>query len=237
MKKFFAVAMAILFCACFLADQAGALIYGPQLPTEDSDVFNGNPFYNNGGDGALQVYVKPDNGHTWRTYLKFNLSTIPDNSNITSAVLSLYCYFDIDNLSTPVNVHYVSNDNWFESSVTWNTQPLPSPGPANFLHDRKIAAEGWVNWDLLHSGNWNYPADLQDNQLSLLVRFAFDDTPGSYSTTASSKFHSKDQTTYPHLRPRLTIEYQAIPLPGTMILLGSGLVGFLGLGRRFQSRV
>jgi hypothetical protein len=57
-----------------------------------------------------------------RSYLKFDLSGIPDNAIITSAKLHLYRY-EGEAEGETIGSYYVSDDTWTESGITWNNAP------------------------------------------------------------------------------------------------------------------
>jgi hypothetical protein len=89
-------------------------------PTDDSYVSGWDPDLNYGSEDGLYVY---DGGTVgYKTYLKFNLSRISDGNTMTSATLVLYCNRALTG-AAPVGVHYLHNDNWNESTITWNNAP------------------------------------------------------------------------------------------------------------------
>ena len=60
--------------------------------------------------------VRPDNGADRRGLVKFNLSSIPANSTVTSATLYLN---EKDRKSGQTTYIYRVTSNWSESTVTW----------------------------------------------------------------------------------------------------------------------
>ena len=95
-------------------------------PTDDAFIEENAPLTNFGDDEVLRVGYSVTSGR-WRSYLQFDLKTIiPSDSCIISANLYLlnegFCSNPID-----VGVHYLSDDNWDESSLNW---PYPL-GPFN----------------------------------------------------------------------------------------------------------
>ncbi|MCD6240129.1 DNRLRE domain-containing protein [Candidatus Bathyarchaeota archaeon] len=91
-------------------------------PTDDSYVSASNPDTNYGAETSLITEVITD---TKRSFLKFDLSSLPDNLQIDYAYLNLF----VVSLLYPqqgysdVEVREVSNDNWYENTITWNNQP------------------------------------------------------------------------------------------------------------------
>ncbi|WPR71965.1 DNRLRE domain-containing protein [Flavobacterium sp. NG2] len=84
---------------------------------DDAYVRNGTySDINYGTTQNIQVRETTSNSNTRNSYLKFNLTGI---SNIISAKLI------VTNTGTngDVNVSEVSNDNWSENTITWNTKP------------------------------------------------------------------------------------------------------------------
>lgn len=64
----------------------------------------------------------------FRSFIKFNISAVPDNIIPLTATLKLYLVNN--NLDTGdgnnVSVYYVENQTWTEEALTWNTQPTYS---------------------------------------------------------------------------------------------------------------
>ena len=96
----------------------------------DAEVVSYSPTVNYGTAKELNTLAWTINGTpvTQRTYLKFDLSSIPPGSIITSATLNLY----FDSTTTSAN-HTLYGDNrayiqrvtspWNENTITWNNQP------------------------------------------------------------------------------------------------------------------
>ncbi|NJE31112.1 DNRLRE domain-containing protein [Thermococcus sp. 18S1] len=114
-------------------------------PTDDAYVKDTTPDTNYGSYGSLYVGTYYKDHANERAYLKFDLSSIPDNAVIVSAVLRAYTYSGA--YSTPVNIsaYAVSDDSWTEDSITWNTKPS-----AGELLDKDL-----VDTDGRHWSTWN----------------------------------------------------------------------------------
>lgn len=99
----------------------------------DSDPSSGNTNQNNNPDTFRELSALAwTNGGApvmTRSYLSFNLSTLPANAEIISAKLSLYGL--ASSVLTPqgnsgLNIIQLQRvlDNWTENTVTWNNQPM-----------------------------------------------------------------------------------------------------------------
>jgi hypothetical protein len=86
------------------------------LPSDDTYINAGAVATNYGNDNKFEV--RPDNGADRRGLLKFDLSSIPANANITSGTLYLY---ENDNKSDQTTHIYRVTSNWNENTVTWIT--------------------------------------------------------------------------------------------------------------------
>ena len=97
----------------------------------DAEVWDFDPTTNHG-----DVAIARANAWTWggnagiqRSFIKFDLSSIPSTAIITSAQISLYSIdspsTEYDNPLSGSNAAYLSRvtSSWNESTVTWNNQP------------------------------------------------------------------------------------------------------------------
>jgi hypothetical protein len=156
-------------------------------------------------------------------YLKFNLSSIPDGSTLVSATLNLYPR----QVPTQVTgqLSRISNDTWSKSEVTYNTRPDLSGTVASLTTQTISTEEQWLLWSF--GNTWTqFNDDLNDNYLSLNITR----TSGNYAVLSSTRASSGQW-------PTLTIDYNApsaVPIPAAVWLLGSGLIGLIGLRRRFK---
>ncbi|MBA7628659.1 hypothetical protein ES703_36154 [subsurface metagenome] len=91
-------------------------------PSDDAAVDSNVPDDNFGSTTYLWIgHGIPDEG-VGRSYLKFNLSSIPANKMVISARLRL----DPGYVSIPapqVGAHYLTSDAWGEMTITWNNAP------------------------------------------------------------------------------------------------------------------
>jgi hypothetical protein len=210
-------AFVVLLMVFFPATLAGAVTFSP---TDDAYTSTASPdtTYNS---TTLQVYARPATPDYRRSYLKFDLSSIPSGEYITNAVLHLYHgstqgYEDID-----VRLYVFENndwDSWTESTLTFNNRPnKTSYGTSVAL---ATIQAGWNQWGFTPS-----ITSYSNDTLSLFLKL------NSESVPTWAGFNSKE---YPgtSLDPYLEVTTAVIPLPGTLVLLGTGLLGLGLLGRR-----
>ncbi|MFS4454931.1 DNRLRE domain-containing protein [Maribacter sp. 2304DJ31-5] len=111
-------------------------------PIADSYVRNGTYADTNFGTDA-GLTVKIDGGsYTRNTFLRFDLSSIPET--IVEATLRLV---PLGGGTTPQNtnveIKFVSDDNWNETGITWNTKPS-----AGNVLDTKTGSSSVTEWDV-----------------------------------------------------------------------------------------
>jgi len=145
-----------------------------------------------------------------RSYLRFDLSSIPPGSTIISAKLRLYCTeADYKSDSSMTVVLHFSTDAWGETTITWNNQPFPtSPNPSENIigsitwygpNDGKNPVNEWKEW--------NVPYDIvqrelnSDNKISFMIRTDIEDQ-WVYGIWAS--FDSREATNPPVLEVTYT---------------------------------
>jgi len=163
----------------------------------------------------------------YRSFLKFDLSSIPDGSTVTSAELKLYCKNPVG--SQNYEAHHVASDSSITDSMTWSSQP--SVG-LTFLDTQYISPSdtGWISWNLLSSSNWNYAGDLTDDFFSVrLIRSNETTNVNIYAV-----FHSMENTSGDTYDPFLEIGYMAVPVPASILLLLSGLAGIAWIRKRLE---
>ncbi|MEM2619513.1 MAG: DNRLRE domain-containing protein, partial [Candidatus Hadarchaeales archaeon] len=120
-----------------------------------------NPNTNYSGKMRVETYDWLLTRSDWRTYVKFSLSSLPSDAIITKAVLRMYCtQADGGWPSGTITVvcHYVTNDSWSSSGITWNNQPMStSPNPTSLIADTVAIGGGsephsvnsWISWNVL----------------------------------------------------------------------------------------
>jgi uncharacterized protein YegL len=162
-------------------------------PTDDAYVFAWHPDTNYGSEGYLHVrWGDSCSNYQKRSYLKFDISSIPEYAVITGATLSLYRYSG-DSTSQTIGAYTVSNS-WNEDDITWNN------APTNFnLVDSTDVGDpnGRKEWDVLSAAQ-----DAQSG--SGIVNFALKFT--SESGYKRQYFYSEECSCTTQ-RPELIITY------------------------------
>lgn len=131
-----------------------------------------------------------------RAFLKFDLSSIPDGVEITSARLRLYrmgLALQTETTGAPMVKCYAAVDNWDEYTITWNTQPL---GGAYLDSYENVAF--WNSWDVMSFVQGEFGGD---KLASFMLRAENEQTP----ETSCAIFSSKEYDGYD---PRLEITYE-----------------------------
>lgn len=222
-------ALCIMILSFAAAQSATAATY-TLTPTDDTEVWQSSPDSNYGSGDRLYAFVS-GSGADYRSYLRFDLGSIPDSYVISVAELNLYYRYRSTG-SNSVDLHYVSDDSWREDTVTWNNGPAHSD-----LLDLTCAPttghnwDAWDTFDLLddtYGVSWNYAVDLSDDALSILIKIQ--DQPNSWSNAEYRSKEYSDSLYWPYL----LIEANPIPIPSALWLLGSSLLGLVGFKRKFR---
>jgi hypothetical protein len=119
-------------------------------PSDDSFVEDSLPNMNFGSSASMFVAdAQPDSPNSIaRSYLKFNLSTLPAGAVIDTAMIHIYAtviYYP----AVSVGAYYLSNDGWSETGIggiTWNNAPTGfNPSPTAL---KVIDMAMWTSWDV-----------------------------------------------------------------------------------------
>lgn len=209
MFKFFS----FLFTICFLvigicSPQAAAAIINP---VDDAFIISTEPDTPHGADRIL-TWTAYMSGGRGRSLVKFSLSGLPDSSQLASATLNLYQY-DAGGFVPHVSIYHVDNDTWTEETLTWNNAPAFN---GQVIRNNIGFNAGWVSFDLLGSGIWDYDSDLNDGYVTFLVK-------SDESGDERHNFYSKEEDVQGDFAPYLQI--LTIPEPATLALLGCGILG------------
>ena len=166
-------------------------------PVADSQVVKGSPTGTNGTRTFLFVQSAATGSfQDERSWLRFDLSSVPAGSTISSAKLKMYCWKAVG-AAMSSDLCTSANDSWIENSVTWNNQPsFGSP-----IDQQTLAAGAinvWYSWDATSFAQSEFAGD---KQVSLLVKPT---SEGSTDATSPSYgFESREFTSNtPYLEVR-----------------------------------
>ncbi len=168
-------------------------------PLADAQVASGNPTVNYGAGTNLYLQSSSSGYGNERSWLKFDLSSIPAGSTITGATLKLWDW-KATGASLPVEVRSATDDTWTESGLNWNNQPA-----LGGVLDTQTLASGttnaWYNWNVTSFVQGEFSGD---KTVSLLVKPV---TEGSADATAPS--YGFDAKEYGSNVPALYVTTQA----------------------------
>ena len=164
-------------------------------PSDDAFVFEGNPTANYNLT-YLQFKTREDKDD--RIFLKFDISSLPEDAEIQFARLRLYCYEAYNLISgvTDLEARRVSDDSWDETSITWNNQP--SLGDVEDTIEPTVG--GWNEWDVTGFVQDEWAGDKIVSLCVKCVQEDYDDTD-RYGNFCAKEWDSSD--------PRLVIYYYA----------------------------
>jgi hypothetical protein len=122
-------------------------------PTDDTMIAMKAPDHNYGSSESMTVrnrYGHEGHPDYWERDLlvRFDLSSIPPDTPVSSAVLHLYYHkwWDNDPAGRSLTCYRATSD-WDEATVTWNTQPTRASDPsAAALVPHQPGT--WMTWDL-----------------------------------------------------------------------------------------
>ena len=158
MKKIYSLLVSLLFCIGLNAQIT--LTLQPDATTGKDAMLHGTTGYmdnNYGTDSELPADAWTFGGTPGviRSVIAFDLSTIPVNSTVTSAKLSLYATNDVNSMGQHSTASG-PNDCWLEritsawdeATVTWNTQPTTTTQNHVSLAASTSATENYTDIDV-----------------------------------------------------------------------------------------
>jgi 2',3'-cyclic-nucleotide 2'-phosphodiesterase (5'-nucleotidase family) len=170
-------------------------------PVADAQVASGHATTNYGTSTNLYVESSAAGYGDERTWVKFDLSSIPSSAVVSSATLQLYNWKSTGE-AVPAEAHAGTDDTWTETGITWSTQPAFDA--VDVLDTQTLAAGAinvWYSWNVTSA----VQAKLASNKLvSLLVKAAVE---GSEASPAPS--YAFDSKEYGSNAPVLQIATQA----------------------------
>ena len=148
---------------------------------EEEAVVSGTPDTNydlNTNRGGLWVGNGSPSGVA-RSWVKFDLSSIPDGVVITSASFHAYLVDEWNfTQDAAIGLHYSANDSWSEPGITWNNQPEFAAAPSDVI-DGPAGPEMFVNGTWYE---WEVTSDVEealagDKMLTEVLKQIDEDTP------------------------------------------------------------
>jgi len=186
-------------------------------PTDDSYVAEGNPDTNYGFATSLFIQSYTEEFKNVRTYLKFDLSSIPDDAFITGATLRLYCW---SALYASVDADlYGIYEQFEEGTITWNNQPWNQEYDP-FLTSRYMSindSDRWCEWSDDNLKDYIQSGILLDD-LGLMIKTEPENVSGQYG------FNSKE---WDEDIGELVVTYLDPPMPNLDINVKGGFRGYI----------
>lgn len=138
-----------------------------------------------------------------RSYLQFDLKSVPDGSIISSASLQLYSQ---DALGSSIYLRKVTSS-WDEETINWNNQPLFQ----EVISSKVVDAPGaWATWDTTKLVKDWCAGKMPNYGMALMA--------GETATSSGGLFCSSDFSADNTLRPKLVIDFiPDIESPGSVI--------------------
>ncbi|MDD5678834.1 MAG: DNRLRE domain-containing protein [Kiritimatiellae bacterium] len=149
MKQFYASIISFPFLIGVLLCQSPESIQAESVllsATQDAYVYESSPNNNYGNLDTLAVNGGSGSGLRMRSYVKYNLSSIPSGSTIDGVYFWIYCTRCYPGSGSYLNMQLRSvGGSWSESSLKWNNQP----GVSSTLSLTKSFnnSTGWHRWE------------------------------------------------------------------------------------------
>lgn len=195
-----------------------------EVPVEDATVDSVQSSTNYGSEPtlAIQGYAEfpaiYSLGSVKQIFLKFDLSSIPDDAEIHSARFGIYFTKGNGGGASTTDPHaalyLVNDDSWEEMTITWDNMPNPVGG---YVDDEVPLGDTglYYTWNLLSDlgqNAWtNYADDLADNFITFMLVVP-DEHLNNFAIFNSSEAAGN--------LPYLEIGY--VPEPATLMILGIG---------------
>jgi len=164
-------------------------------------------------------YFAPEKLHgTARSYVRFNLTEIPNKVQIVKAFLKLYMYSAP--ASPQVYEAYRITSDWSEHWLNWTVQPTYAPHPTNHTTINPTSSNGWISWDITEDIKAWYSGSSPNYGTMLKIEFERN------SSDEVAAFYPRE-IRFSDLRPKLEVtlesetpipELQAFMLPAVMAL-------------------
>lgn len=174
-------------------------------PIADAYVDSGYPDDKKGDDYYLDI-----KNYGRSIFIRFDLPSIPVDATNISAQLKLHCRYSSDRAN--VSAHYVLDDSWRESDITYNNRPTSISNHTTYTEN--VSPDSWCSWDITE----DVVDAFRDNKILTEVLLWENTEDSGYSS-----FHSKEvEQKYPNLskyKPMLEIAYTIPTSPATTPLI------------------
>jgi hypothetical protein len=200
------------FSATSYLPQVAATYIGPTetatlYSIADSYVNASSPDTNYGNDQDLIVNASSTDLSQNFIYVKFDLSSIPQNAYIVSTSLELRLsgfdnlYYGIMGGGDAIGAYYCSDNSWAELGITWNNRPT--------FNDTPTGSSGFGMFIYYAYRSWDVTGDLKKSlplgALTEVLKFSSKNDGYGYA-----EFQSKEATN----KPKLEIQYTTTPVFG-----------------------
>ncbi|PKQ15134.1 MAG: hypothetical protein CVT67_10760, partial [Actinobacteria bacterium HGW-Actinobacteria-7] len=184
-----------------------------KMPSGDAYVAKSYPTTNYGSNVNLNVGDTDGAGNINRSYVKFDVSSIPQGSFVLGAEFDVYLWHQYYPTGTRVTYLGKVTESWSESSVKWNGRP---PW-VSYLSQNVTGENKWVQW----------------NVTSLAREWVSGQTPNYglqmvQMDTENVGYHKRfcsSEDPYANARPRLCVDYTNPGTTGTTVDKTSYSVG------------
>ncbi len=167
------------------------------------------PTTNYGTHTSLIVGFSPGTYFRYRTLIKFDLSSLPDDATVTSATLSLYMYSESSTNNESLYV-YRQKRAWVESQATWNSYATGSSWAVagGFgADDCEQSYIGSLALSATESAGWKNVSLTPTTKAGLDLGNGWLLKMSGEANSSEYDFYSSDYTTDTSLRPKLVVEY------------------------------
>lgn len=171
----------------------------------DAYVNASSPGTNYGNDQNLFVNASSSDLSQNFMYVKFDLSTLPQNAYIVSASLQLRLsgfsnlYYGIIGGGDRINAYYCSDNSWTETGITYNNKPTFNTASTDYWSPGMFISYGYKSWDITEDVKTALPI----GELTEVIKFS--DKNGDYG---HARYQSKEATN----KPKLEIQYTTTPV-------------------------
>jgi hypothetical protein len=190
--------------------------------SDDAPVQDSSPNTNFDDDsGAFNLDCSNWSGSITRSWLKFNLTHLPDNLHFTRATVNLFTVSSVGSADYPRGVYLSDNDTWTEETITWNNQPEYNAVPSAVID----SPESPDMFDVGYWYEWEITAEViqameQDGVLTFVLSLVDEDASGDTNLAFSSREYGiiLGDSGY-NVIPHISIEY-AVPTTTDLLVDG-----------------